>query len=130
MKVKKSRSSSSGSVGKTANKKVITAKYHIQLIHVVLQVQQSLKNTFTMKKGQQKPSGDSQASDNNKVTSTVEDSQDASNESHETNITDIPATNTADVSSSSPVGCNDSNDSNQISSKEKLAKFSFEHKAQ
>ena len=124
MKVKKSRSSSSGSVGKTANKKVITAKYHIQLIHIVLQVQQSLKNTFTMKKGQQKPSGDSQVSDNNKVTSTVEDSQDASN------INDIPTTDTADVSSSSPVGCNDSNDSNQVSSKEKLAKFSFEHKAQ
>lgn len=79
------------------------------------------------KKGQQKPSEDSQAADNNQVSSTVEDSQDASNESHETN-NDSPNTN-ADVSSSSPTpaGCNDSN---QISSKEKLAKFSFEHKAQ
>ena len=79
-----------------------------------------------MKKGQQKPSGDA---NNNQVTSTVEDSQDASNGSHETNKNDSPTTN-ADVSSSSPVRCNDSDDSNQLSSKEKLAKFSFEHKPQ
>ena len=83
-----------------------------------------------MKKGQQKPSGSSQAADNDQVSSTVEDSQDASNESHETNKNDSTNTN-VDVSSSSPtpVDCN-GNDSNQVSSKEKLAKFSFEHKAQ
>ena len=88
---------------------------HSRLSHVVLQVQQSLKNTFAMKKGQQKASKD--------PAGTVEDSQDASHT--ETNKDDT----TTDVTNGSPLGCN-SNDDTNLSSKEKLAKFSFEHKAQ
>ena len=74
--------------------------------------------------------------DSDQVTSTVEDSQDASKETLQT----IETTNASpsvndDVSSSSPampLSCaDDSSDPHQqLSSKEKLAKFSFEQKSQ
>lgn len=84
-----------------------------------------------MKKGQQKLAENNNVVDNDQVTSTVEDSQDAASKetSHiETDKNDTDNINT-EVSNSSPMPA-DSSDSTQLSSKEKLAKFSFEHKAQ
>ena len=96
--------------------KKLLVLYHTQLSHTVLQVQQSLKNTFVKKKGQQKVSED--------TVDTVGDSQDAS---HTENNKDVSST--TDVTNGSPLGSNGNDDTN-LSSKEKLAKFSFEHKAQ
>lgn len=64
------------------------------------------------------------------MTSTVEDSQDALKEtSTEANTNDSPNGDVS-ISSPTPVDRTDSSDTHQLSSKEKLAKFSFEHKAQ
>lgn len=84
-----------------------------------------------MKKGQQKLAENNGVVDNDQVTSTVEDSQDAASKETsqiETDKNDTDNINT-EVSNSSPMPA-DSSDSTQLSSKEKLAKFSFEHKAQ
>ena len=84
-----------------------------------------------MKKGQQKLAENNNVVDNDQVTSTVEDSQDAASKETsqiETDKNDTDNINT-EVSNSSPMPA-DSSDSTQLSSKEKLAKFSFEQKAQ
>ena len=67
--------------------------------------------------------------DNDQVTSTVEDSQDAAKEASQIEEADNTNITNTEVTSSSPADCNGSSDSTQLS-KEKLAKFSFEHKAQ
>lgn len=85
-----------------------------------------------MKKGQQKLVENNVAG-SDQVTSTVEDSQDVAKETSQIEAADDTNNNTnTEVTSSSPtpVDCNGSSDSTQLSSKEKLAKFSFEHKAQ
>ena len=74
---------------------------------IVLQVQQSLKNSFTIKKGQETSKEPPLAEDNNEPPP-AEDNND-----HDTTNTE---------GSPTPADCNDSN---QLSSKEKLAKFSF-----
>ena len=69
--------------------------------------------------------------DNDQVTSTVEDSQDAAaKEASQIEEADNTNNTNTEVTSSYPADCNGSSDSTQLSSKEKLAKFSFEHKAQ